>query len=111
MHFFDCNAYIGLPARREVFPSAPRAEDILAEMDFCGVDRALVWHITQFDASPLVGNELLASAIQGQPRLLGCWSLLPNQAREFPPFPEFLEKMQQARVVALRAFPSTTTSC
>jgi hypothetical protein len=110
MHFFDCNVSIGLPARREVFPPAPRAEDLLAEMDFNGVQKALVWHIAQFDASPLLGNDLLASvlrttAIQGQPRLFGCWSLLPNQAHEFPPFPEFLQKMQQARVVALRAFP------
>ncbi len=105
MEFFDCNAFIGRPARREVYPPAVDAASILAEMDFCGVERALVWHVAQFDASPHLGNELLAQRIAGQPRLAGCWALLPNQAREFPPFDEFLAAMRRAQVTALRAFP------
>lgn len=105
MQFFDCNAFIGLPARREAFAPAASAADILEEMDFCGVDRALVWHIAQLDASPHLGNQLLAQAIAAHPRLYGAWALLPNQAREFPPFDAFLEQMQDARVAALRAFP------
>ena len=106
MNFFDCNTFLGRPARREIYPPAPTAEDVLSEMDFCGVERALVWHIAQFDASPHLGNDLLAQAIAPHPRLLGCWSLLPNQAREFPPFDDFLQAMRQSRVVALRAFPN-----
>jgi predicted TIM-barrel fold metal-dependent hydrolase len=106
MNFFDCNAFIGLPVRRGLYPPAPAAQDILAEMDFCGVERALVWHIAQFDASPQTGNALLTAAIQPHPRLLGGWSILPNQAHEFPPFETFLEAMRQARVVALRVFPN-----
>jgi predicted TIM-barrel fold metal-dependent hydrolase len=105
MEFFDCNAFIGLPARREIYPPAPTAETILAEMDFCGVERALVWHIAQFDAAPQLGNHLLAQAIRPHDRLTGCWSVLPNPAREFPPFDQFLSAMRQARVAVLRAFP------
>jgi predicted TIM-barrel fold metal-dependent hydrolase len=74
-------------------------------MDRAGVDRALVWHITQHDASPQVGNRLLADAIRPHPRLVGCWTILPNQAREFPPLPVFLDQMREARVRALRIFP------
>lgn len=106
MDFFDCNAFLGRPARREAYNPAPGAAEILAEMDFCGVERALVYHIAQFDASPHLGNRLLAEEIRDQPRLWGCWSLLPNQAREFPPFEEFLQQMRAARVAALRAFPN-----
>lgn len=105
MKFFDCNAFIGLPARVEIYQPAPTAETILAEMDFCGVERALVWHIAQFDAAPRLGNELLKQAIQSHPRLSGCWCVLPNQAHEFPPFEQFLAAMRQAGVTALRAFP------
>ena len=104
MEFFDCNAFIGRPSVREIFQPASPAE-ILAEMDFCGVDRALVWHAAQLDAGPLAGNELLAEAIQAQPRLFGCWAILPNQAREFPPFADFLTAMQSARVKAVRVYP------
>jgi predicted TIM-barrel fold metal-dependent hydrolase len=104
MEFFDCNAFIGRPSVREIFaPVSP--PEILAEMDFCGVDRALVWHAAQLDAGPHAGNPLLAEAIQDQPRLFGCWALLPNQAREFPPFASFLAAMRAARVQAVRVFP------
>jgi hypothetical protein len=105
MDFFDCNAFIGKPAVREIFQPAATAAEILAEMDFCGVERALVWHVTQQDAGPLAGNILLAEAIQAQPRLSGCWAVLPNQAREFPPFDDFMTAMLAARVWAIRVFP------
>ncbi len=104
MRFFDCNMYFGLPARPTLAPS-PGVDDLLAEMESCGVDQALVWHIAQHDASPLAGNPLLAGAIAPYPNLYGCWSILPNQGREFPPFDQFFAQMQAARVVALRAFP------
>ena len=106
MRFFDCNAFVGLPARRELYEPAPGAPEILAEMDFCGVERALVWHIAQLDASPELGNRLLSGVIQTEPRLAGCWAILPNQAHEFPPFEVFLQEMRQARVAALRVFPN-----
>jgi uncharacterized protein len=105
MDFFDCNAFIGRPMYREVYPPAPGGADILAEMDFCGVSRALVWHIAQLHHSPRVGNDLLAEAIAPYERLAGCWAILPNQACEFPPFDEFLIKMRAAKIFALRTFP------
>ena len=106
MPFFDCNAFFGLPMVRPLAP-VPTAEDLLAEMDRAGVGRALAWHIAQHDASPQVGNRLLADAIGPHPRLVGCWTILPNQAREFPPLPVFLEQMRDARVRALRTFPNS----
>ena len=105
MKFFDCNAFIGRPARGEIYPPALTAEAILVEMNFCGVERGLVWHIAQFDAAPQLGNDLLTQAITHQPRLAGCWTVLPNQAREFPPFEVFLATMHKANVSAIRAFP------
>jgi hypothetical protein len=76
-------------------------------MDRAGIDRALVWHIAQHDASPQVGNHLLAEAIRSHPRLVGCWTVLPNQAREFPPLPIFFQQMKDAHVAALRIFPNS----
>ncbi len=105
LKFFDCSTFIGRSARQTVYPPVPSADAFLEEMDFCGVDRALVWHIAQFDASPQSGNELITQAIRPHPRLMGCWTLLPNQAREFPPFEDFLDAMRQSRIAALRAFP------
>ena len=106
MRFFDCNAHFGLPMIRPLLP-VPTAEDLLAEMDRAGVERALVWHITQHDGSPLVGNRLLSQAIAPHPRLMGCWTILPNQAREFPSPDVFFQRMREQRIGALRIFPNT----
>lgn len=106
MRFFDCNAFFGLPARRPLAPVAT-AEHFVQEMDVAGVDRALVWHIAQHDVAPQTGNAMLAEAIAPHQRLVGCWTVLPNQAREFPQPAELFRSMGQARVGALRAFPDS----
>jgi len=104
MQFFDSNLFFGLPMNGSLEP-VPTAEDLLAEMDRAGIAQALVWHIAQHDASPQVGNQLLAEAIAPYPRLKGCWTVLPNQTGEFPPPDELLQRMAKARVAALRIFP------
>jgi hypothetical protein len=106
MDFFDCNAFFGSPVKRPLLP-APTADELLNEMNRAGVERALAWHIAQHDASPQVGNKLLADAIRSHPRLVGCWTVLPNQTREFPPPTILFQQMHQARVAALRIFPSS----
>ncbi len=106
MRFFDCNAFFGLPTKRPLAP-VPTAEELLAEMDRAGVEKTLVWHILQHDASPQVGNQVLAEAIRPHPRLIGCWTVLPNQAHEFPPPDALFGQMREARVAALRIFPSS----
>jgi uncharacterized protein len=106
MQFFDCNAFFGLPARRPVAPVAS-AEALVAEMDRAGVDRALVWHIAQHDVAPQTGNRMLTEAIAPHDRLVGCWTVLPNQAHEFPPPAKLFRRMKAARVVALRTFPGS----
>ena len=106
MRFFDCNAFFGLPMIRPLAP-VPTADVLIEEMDRAGVEQALVWHIAQHDASPQVGNALLTDGIREHPRLTGCWTILPNQAREFPPLPVFFRQMREARVRALRVFPGS----
>jgi hypothetical protein len=106
MRFFDCNAFFGLPMVRPLAP-VPTTDDLLAAMDRAGVERALVWHIAQHDVSPQVGNRLLADEIGDQPRLTGCWTILPNQTREYPPVSVFLQQMRECGVRALRIFPGS----
>lgn len=106
MRFFDCNMFFGSPVKRLLQP-VPDTKTLLAEMDRAGIERGLVWHIAQHDASPQVGNRLLADAIEPHPRLAGCWTVLPNQAREFPSPSALFAQMKAARVAALRVFPNT----
>lgn len=104
--FFDANAFIGRCVTGAELPLAT-ASELLAEMDRHNVDRALVWHISQFDVAPTVGNRLLAEQIAPHERLTGCWTLLPPCLPEFPSPDELVEQMRAARVRALRVFPES----
>ena len=106
MEFFDCNCFIGLPMNGMPDP-APTAADLLARMDRAGIARALVWHVAQRDWAVPPGNRMLAEAIAGHTdRLTGCWSIMPNQAREEPEPDEFCARMAAANVAVIRAFPN-----
>lgn len=83
----------------------PAVADLVAEMDRAGIEKALTWHIVQCDGSPQVGNRLLTEAIADQPRLFGCWALMPNQADEFPRPPALFVRMAENRIRAIRVFP------
>ena len=106
LDFFDCNAFFGSPAHNRPLLPAPTAEALIDEMDRAGVGRALVWHIAEHDASPQTGNRLLAEGIAGHERLVGCWAVLPPHTRELPEPADLFARMRDARVVALRMFPS-----
>jgi hypothetical protein len=105
MQFFDGNAFFGLPMKASLAP-VPTAQGFLEEMERAGIGRALVWHIAQHDASPQLGNQLLTEAIQPHARLWGCWTIMPNQAKEFPTPQHFFEEMKAAKIAALRVFPA-----
>jgi amidohydrolase family protein len=106
MRFFDCNAFLGLPMKRSLAP-VRTVDEFVSEMDRAGVEKALVWHIAQHDASARVGNQLLADAIGPHPRLVGCWTVLPTCTHELPPPRTLFRQMKEARVAAVRIFPST----
>ncbi len=105
MRFFDCNAIYGVfqnpPLKR-----AEGATDVLEEMDFCGIDRALVRCAAQVDETPVVGNSLLCQQVEGHERLIPAWVLLPFQAEELGTLPQFLAQMGRQGVRALWAYPS-----
>jgi len=105
LEFLDCYASFG-PSF--VPPLAPcgTAEELLAEMRFCGVQRALVHHTSQVEDSPVLGNRLLSEAVAGHPELIPSWALLPPSTEEQGTVEEFLGAMREHGVRALWAFPS-----
>lgn len=102
--FFDCNCAFG-PYRTRVFRFARTAEELIEEMDFANIERALVYHTTMRFDHPQIGNERVVTETAGHPRLLATWSLLPSQTGEQPPLDAFLSAMRRHNVRALRLFP------
>jgi len=108
--FFDCNTYIGSPMNGGLMPPQT-AESLLAAMDRAGIARAVAWHIAQYEADPLTGNDLLARAIAPHERLIGGWTILPTQCGELGGHPQgglddWLRAAAAARVRVFRAFPA-----
>jgi len=104
LKFFDCNCAFG-PYRTRVFRFARTAGELLQEMDFANIDRALVYHTAMRFDHPSVGNELVVSEIHGLSRLLATWAILPSQTGEQPSLNTMLGQMHQHGVRALRLFP------
>jgi len=103
LRFFDANVYVGQPSLAVHRPAAT-GEALLAALDQAGIDRALVWHVAQHNASPPEGNDLLAEAIRGRERLVGAWTLLPPHTDEVP-VKGLFKRMKSAGVRAVRLFP------
>lgn len=85
---------------------AETVRDLLKEMDFYGIDEALVFHSRQRDDSPVVGNKILINEIKGVGRLYGAFATLPPQTGEMGSFEDLLDKMRLGNIRAFRAFPS-----
>jgi predicted TIM-barrel fold metal-dependent hydrolase len=102
--FFDCNCAFG-PYRTRVFRFARTAAELVEEMDFGNVERALVYHTAMRFDHPAVGNELVVRETQGHPRLLPTWALLPSQTGELPALETLLREMRRNGVRALWLFP------
>ncbi len=104
LKFFDCNCAFG-PYRTRVFRFARTADELLAEMDFGNIARALVYHTAMRFDHPSVGNERVVREMQGHVRLSPTWALLPSQTREQPPLGALLGDMKRHGIRALRLFP------
>ena len=104
MKFFDCNCSFGanpIPA----FRYARSAQDLVQEMDFCGIDRALVYHANMRFGDPIAYNRKLVEEIKDIPRLSPTWAILPSQTGEALQVDDLLKHMSASGVKALRAFP------
>lgn len=105
MEYFDCNCSYGLAARPpHRFAATPG--ELLKEMDFCGIDAALVLHTNQRFASPVAWNERVVKDLRGRrKRLFPAWVILPTACGELPAPGQLLVAMKKAGVRALWAFP------
>ena len=84
MKLFDCGCSYGVSAR-PAFRFARDPTELIAEMDFCGIDRALVCHAGMRLSSPVFWNQQLVAEVESFPRLEPTWAILPVQTGEQAP--------------------------
>lgn len=118
MKWIDCSASIGLGGiNREIINhenyyvyekvrQAEHAEDLLEEMDFCGVDEALVYHHAMVENDPGYGNRLILEEAAKCPRRLhATWAILPPVTEEEYAPENLIPAMKRHNVKALRTYP------
>lgn len=104
LNFFDINAFIGRPKGKACFNPIASSAELLGAMDTSGIQKAVLWHISQYDYSAVEGNRILNEMVLKTDRLFGCWTLLPPQTGEVIT-DDFFAGMERNRIIALRAFP------
>ena len=104
MDYFDCNAQIGRYGVKhpEAFTSA---DELVREMEYCGISEALAYHSMAKEYAPSVGNEMLLKEVEGKP-IHPCWVVMPHNTREMPAPDELLREMNRHGIKAVRAFPA-----
>ncbi|MBN2551241.1 MAG: amidohydrolase family protein [Spirochaetales bacterium] len=114
--FFDLNGVLGTPVfdpDSGSYSGYRDVRDLLNDMDYFGVDYALVSHYRCLHGSPRSGNELLlrelaqrgasgAEDTASRSRLFPCWVLLPGSTGEVPSGKELAEDLRKAGVRAVR---------
>jgi len=106
LHFFDSNCWIGRSNNPgPVYPST--VSELLEQMDYCGIEKAIVSHTLARYSHPLVGNEILLQEISVSNRLQGCFILLPSATGELGSLDEYIENMLKKGVYTARIFPES----
>jgi hypothetical protein len=107
LELWDCSTFIGRSSgRRNVGGQAVGAADLVAELDRLGVAGAMVHHVLAHEHAPAVGNAQLLRELDGHPRLLPVWVVMPSHTGELPPSGELVGQMLDAGVRMARMFPS-----
>lgn len=103
--FFDCNCALGhvaVPQPGSFFTAA----ELVQELDYFDIARALVYHTEALYLHPATGNRRLLAEIAGHERLVPCWVVVPHFTGEMPAPEELVADMQRQGVRAVRVFPA-----
>lgn len=104
LSYFDCNVCLGKRGPKHPLEMW-KTEDVLAEMERCGISAALCYAGPAMDCSPRYGNEWLYEELKKSPRLYGCYTVCPNQTGDFLDPAEMIADMRAKGMVAARMFP------
>lgn len=103
MKYFDANAMIGA----HFGPREGRfleARDLLADMDFFGIDEALVYHGLAKEYDCESGNARLTESLQHYPRLHPGWVIGLHHTTGLPPTKALLQQAKRQGVVGIKFF-------
>ena len=87
--------------------SRPRIETevLLEEMEWCGIQGALIAHSLGKEYTPDWGNRQLLQELKKSPRLYGVWSVMPHHTGEMAPPRDVIQQMRDNNIRAAKMYP------
>lgn len=104
LRYMDCNCQLG-PFEEMEPPYFTEIDSLVAEMEYLGIESALVMHTWASRWSPARGNEKIDEMLADYDHLYPCYVGLPSATHELPDPGEFAENVR-ANHGAVRLFPS-----
>ncbi len=104
MKLFDAYCSFGeLTLKPPSYSRTP--QELIAVMDGCGIQEAVVLHSAMRYASPVEGNWHMTQETAGLARLHPSWAVLPHHTGEQSTVEKFVDAMSSSGVKVLYAFP------
>ena len=104
--YIDSYALIGKRGPKDV-EARYTTEDLVEEMEWCGIHAAFVVHGTAKEYDPMFGNRQLMRELKKSPRLYGVWAVMPHHTGEMPPPKDLVKEMRDNGIRAAKMYPRT----
>jgi predicted TIM-barrel fold metal-dependent hydrolase len=101
---FDSHCRLG-PSELTTADAPVTVSQLIEEMDRCGIAESLLWHAWAEGYSPTIGNGQLLKEISGEPRLHGCWVILPPHTFQNAEPRSLVAEIGRAGVRAVKMLP------
>ncbi len=102
--YIDCYAMVGKRGPKDV-ESEYETEVLLEEMEWCGIQGAMIAHSTAKEYDPMYGNQMLLRELKKSNRLYGVWTVMPHHTREFPKPADTVKQMLDNGLRVAKMYP------
>ena len=102
--YLDCYAMIGRRGAKDM-EAQYTTEDLLQEMEWCGIHGALIGHLSAKEYDPTFGNRLLMQELRKSPRLQGVWAVMPHHTGEMSEPGDLVKEMLDNGIRAAKMYP------
>lgn len=102
--YIDSFAMIGKRGPKDV-EARFTTEDLLEEMEWCGIHGAFVAHGTAREYDPMFGNRQLLRELKKSPRLYGVWAVMPHFTGEMPKPRDLVQEMGDEGIRVAKMYP------
>jgi len=104
MKFFDCNCMVG--KRTAPHPENDLSlEQMLEQLQYAGIEEALVVHSYAKEYDPLIGNEKISEICTQHKNLHACYVMLPHHTGEMPGGDGLLKYLEDGSAQAVHLYP------